>query len=406
MAEKKGIGHAYNVDFLNVVFAASSLFLFLSVVWMVWDDFDRDWKNTQRRFADLEYQVTQASKEQATRAIDKNKLAQLEAQRAAAEKNVAANQAKVDELQDKVDEVDIRLFRQQQTVNFTKANYDHDRYDFESARAAGASNAEAKGQAVAELEKRYTELTLELEKTLAEKAELQRQQSQFTGEVVRIEKEIETLKTEETRLDKRLAVLQPSLVKDYFRNAPLVDFLAPTIKVLQIITPNVVDDVNFVKVPKMDRCITCHLAIDRKGYEKYPQPFTTHPNLSTYIGSDSPHPMDQVGCTVCHEGMGQSVNFRDVSHTPANEEQELKWEPLGLSDAATRDDRSILRQVSQTGSFHPEGRKTECGLRHLRARGLLRLSQDARVREQQEARPDPHEDRFEADARLGEDVDS
>ena len=60
MAEKKGVGHAYNVDFLNVVFAASSLFLFLSVVWMVWDDFDRDWKNTQRRFAQLEYQVTQA----------------------------------------------------------------------------------------------------------------------------------------------------------------------------------------------------------------------------------------------------------------------------------------------------------------------------------------------------------
>ena len=49
MAEKKGVGHAYNVDFLNVVFAASSLFLFLSVIWMVWDDFDRDWKNTQRQ---------------------------------------------------------------------------------------------------------------------------------------------------------------------------------------------------------------------------------------------------------------------------------------------------------------------------------------------------------------------
>ena len=28
MANKKSVGHAYNVDFLNVVFAASSLFLF------------------------------------------------------------------------------------------------------------------------------------------------------------------------------------------------------------------------------------------------------------------------------------------------------------------------------------------------------------------------------------------
>ena len=74
MAEKKGIGHAYNVDFLNVVFAASSLFLFLSVVWMVWDDYDREWKNFQRRFASLEYQVTQLSIQKAARATDQKKL--------------------------------------------------------------------------------------------------------------------------------------------------------------------------------------------------------------------------------------------------------------------------------------------------------------------------------------------
>src|SRR2546421_9736023 len=66
MAEgKKGVGHAYNVDFLNVVFAASSLFLLLSVVWMVWDDYDREWKNIQRRFTRLEMQVTQAQLKQA-----------------------------------------------------------------------------------------------------------------------------------------------------------------------------------------------------------------------------------------------------------------------------------------------------------------------------------------------------
>src|SRR4029079_13572021 len=99
MAEKKGVGHAYNVDFLNVVFAASSVFLFLSVVWMVWDDYDREWKNTQRRFAQLEYQVTQAQLQQATRGVDRSKLQQLESQRQAAEKNVAANRQKVDDLQ-------------------------------------------------------------------------------------------------------------------------------------------------------------------------------------------------------------------------------------------------------------------------------------------------------------------
>src|SRR6202790_3373835 len=102
MAEKKSVGHAYNVDFLNVVFAASSLFLFLSVVWMVWDDYDREWKNTQRRFVQLETTVTQAQLAQAGRAVDKTKLQQLEAKQKAAEKNVSANQKKVDDLQAKL----------------------------------------------------------------------------------------------------------------------------------------------------------------------------------------------------------------------------------------------------------------------------------------------------------------
>ena len=109
MAEKKGIGHAYNVDFLNVVFAASSIFLLLSTVWMVWDDFDRDWKNTQRRFALLQYDVTKKQYQAEARKVDRARLQTLQAQRKAAEKNVSANQAKVDELQKKLDDIEIRL---------------------------------------------------------------------------------------------------------------------------------------------------------------------------------------------------------------------------------------------------------------------------------------------------------
>src|ERR1043166_3585240 len=111
MAEKKGVGHAYNVDFLNVVFAASSLFLFLSVVWMVWDDYDREWKQTQRHFNALEMQVTEAPRADAARKVDKNRMAQLEAQLKTAQQSIAANQKKVDELQRKLDDVNARQFR-------------------------------------------------------------------------------------------------------------------------------------------------------------------------------------------------------------------------------------------------------------------------------------------------------
>jgi len=328
MAEKKGVGHAYNVDFLNVVFAASSIFLFLSVIWMVWDDFDRDWKNTQRQFVQLETEVTRQMRDQAARGVDRNKIAQLEAQRKTSEQQIAANRAKVDELEAKLAEADKNLFRATLDYNYMKATYDQDRYDFETERQADAnSSATKRKQARAEEEaKRLADLNLAMEKATAEKAAVQAELGKYTGAAATAQKQIEELNAEQARLNKRLDVIAPSVTKDYFRNAPLLDFMAPTIKVQQIILPNVVDDVNFIRVPKMDRCQTCHLAIDKKGYENYPQPFKTHPDLATFLGGSSAHPIDKVGCTVCHEGMGQSVSFRDAAHMPSNEKQKEEWE--------------------------------------------------------------------------------
>jgi mono/diheme cytochrome c family protein len=160
----------------------------------------------------------------------------------------------------------------------------------------------------------------------AERAGIQKSLGQYTGQITAIGKQIEAMHTDETRLQKLVDAQAPSLTKDYFRNAPLLDFMAPTIKVQQLMLPTVVDDVNFTRVQKLDRCQTCHLGIDKKGFEKYPQPFTTHPNLSTYLGGESPHPIDRVGCTVCHEGMGQSVSFHGASHMPSTEKQKEEWE--------------------------------------------------------------------------------
>src|SRR5687768_12490020 len=148
MAEKKGVGHAYNVDFLNVVFAATSVFLFLSVVWMVWDDYDRDWKNTQRRFAQLEYEVTQAQLQRASSGVDRNRLQQLQAQQQASREKVAANQQVVDELREKIEDATNRLNRATTDYQMTKATWDQDRYAFEAARVAGDGDADELGQEV------------------------------------------------------------------------------------------------------------------------------------------------------------------------------------------------------------------------------------------------------------------
>src|SRR5687767_13238485 len=100
MAEKKAVGHAYNIDFLNVVFAASSIFLFISTIWMVWDDFDREWKNTQRQFTQLELEVTRQQLTQNQRSAERVKLPGLQQQLAAGQKAMEANRQRIDEIND------------------------------------------------------------------------------------------------------------------------------------------------------------------------------------------------------------------------------------------------------------------------------------------------------------------
>src|SRR5207253_2658470 len=106
------------------------------------------------------------------------------------------------------------------------------------------------------------------------------------------------------------------------RNAPVVDFVSPTVKISQVVLPRLKDDYFFNKVPRVDRCMTCHATIDKEGFEDFPQPYKTHPKLALMVGSNSKHPMEKVGCTVCHAGAPQSADFTLAAHTPRDPEQE------------------------------------------------------------------------------------
>ena len=326
MANKKSVGHAYNVDFLNVVFAASSLFLFFTTIWMVFDDFDREWKGYQRQFVLLEGYVTSLSLQAAQAGIDQEQLQQLNADRAAAEQRLAANGARVDELEGELAAVDADFYLANQEYNFLKADYDVERYAYEELREEHPEDAADLRPEIDAMYERWVALGLRVEELVARRDTLRAQIGEFTGGIADADDAIRELTAEATRLADRVAELQIDFVGDVLLNAPLLDFMAPSLIVQQTITPNVVDDVNFIRVPKMDRCASCHVAIDLEGYEEYPLPYTTHPNLDTYVGSASPHPLATTGCTVCHEGMGQSIGFVHASHTPGGDDQMHAWE--------------------------------------------------------------------------------
>lgn len=55
------------------------------------------------------------------------------------------------------------------------------------------------------------------------------------------------------------------------------------------------------------------------------EPLLAHPDLDLFVTVDSPHPMQRMGCTVCHEGNPQETDFVLAAHTPATHEIEEHW---------------------------------------------------------------------------------
>jgi mono/diheme cytochrome c family protein len=66
---------------------------------------------------------------------------------------------------------------------------------------------------------------------------------------------------------------------------------------------------------KVDRCVTCHVAIDDPRFPEAAQPLTTHPGDIL-----KHHPSDKFGCTICHQGQGRATMLPDahglVAHWP------------------------------------------------------------------------------------------
>ena len=51
---------------------------------------------------------------------------------------------------------------------------------------------------------------------------------------------------------------------------------------------------------RVDRCQTCHIAIDDPRFKDANQPLTTHPEIPG-------HKFETYGCTVCHDGQGRAI---------------------------------------------------------------------------------------------------
>ena len=69
--------------------------------------------------------------------------------------------------------------------------------------------------------------------------------------------------------------------------------------------------VRFEDINEADRCMSCHIGINRKESVSDEQPYASHSRRDVYLGN---HPPEQFGCVLCHEGQGRATISPEKAH--------------------------------------------------------------------------------------------
>ncbi|KAA3604862.1 MAG: hypothetical protein DWQ01_19835 [Planctomycetota bacterium] len=320
----------YNLSRMNLVFMLCSVGLMAIAVWMVVDDWDRVWKQHQRRFQELELNRAQeelAAMETPEFVAQKEQLEQ-EIQRL--ERELSDSEAYA-EAQAELSDAEARHYKADSGFKVAKAIYNWERFQFKQSfmstnDATPGSTLEDVDRSVLD-EKENILKTAQLEQEAAFRAltAAQEKLQAITQDRDAAEARLTELNREVNLVSGKILGLE-SNVFNALRDAPGLDFVAPTLTVRKQVLPNLRKDYNFKTVPRVDMCSTCHVGIDNANYAGAEVPLNAHPRLDLFLSPSSPHPIDSFGCTVCHEGAAETLDFSRAVHTPEDHDQEHQWE--------------------------------------------------------------------------------
>ncbi len=316
----------YSVSKTTIWFALASVVLTVSLVLMVAQDYGREWKKWQRRFVEFERKKVESDLKKSEESANSNKeLQALEQQLKEAQRKFDQHKSDYQKLIDQKAVVGIELTKVKSRFQDFKQFNDSYKFFLEESRARGEKGKiKDYEEKIGKVAPKLKQVQLDQEAVEKKDDDLDTQIQSFKADEKNLTKEINKFLRDQNVLKVKLAKLAPSPAKELL-NAPMVDFIAPSLQIQQVVLEDLHDDLYFAKAQKVDRCTTCHLAIDRNGFEDAPEPFRTHPNLDLFLSASSPHPLEKIGCTVCHGGSGQSLDFVHTAHTPKNEEQAKEW---------------------------------------------------------------------------------
>jgi len=374
MKPQEPIPHNYPMGKLNLIFALTSIALLLATGAMVFYDYVRGWKWFQLEFNRLQQDRIDAELTASLDAATKKQLAAFDREIKEGQVEIARNREQYLAAQKSLESWDGQHYAADQDYRFAKALLDAKRYELEASIVQHRHDRPVKQREYDELTARVDRLNLRLQQVTRDRDAARERLSRFMTRTTEIEERRKALLANIELLNKQRTMV--ALEKNnLILNAPMLDFVNPTLKIDQVVLDDLFIDMNYMSVPRVDRCQTCHRAIDRPGFESKKEaerlltdlrtkldknlvqpsrrvetetrvaqlqrivdgkndilnPFRTHPKLDTFVGSASPHPLLEYGCTVCHRGQDRATEFGRAGHTPMSRRMEKRWESAKVS---------------------------------------------------------------------------
>ncbi|MBL9087282.1 MAG: c-type cytochrome [Planctomycetia bacterium] len=255
---------------LSLWFLASSAVLVVVLLAMVATDFIRPWKSTQRDYftrlagvLDLRREREEA-RVKADESIRKQ-LDELAAKLVTAERTLAekANADKLALWTGEVAERDARMLTFDTQIKAIKGKYAERKYQYEIALHEHRGDAASIAATINRLGSEQERL-----ERLYRDAEVERKE--FLGKIDALEAPVRKLREDREKLLARVAAertaatgARDKVEADQWRNLPVLDIVARTIKVEKVVVKDVHEDLNFTTSPKVDMCMTCHRGIDQ-----------------------------------------------------------------------------------------------------------------------------------------------
>lgn len=311
MAGRLGLDPTEESKSFSALFVLMVALLLAGAVWAIWDDniSRRPWKQYQVEFDELAYNkfMHDAALEDARLAKDP-KYVKLTQQLDAARKELSsgATTAKLEDLQAQLKAAKVVSDDKDQVVRFTKSELTERWYDYNHAIQTNGDSKTYKD----DIDRLNARLVGEQATSDAAKAKVDAIKGQIEALNSQVETITEQLKVFTKKRDDFIDKADTYMIPVTFQGRVL--FRYPKIPKIEQTAIDDFDRNSFDEpVARVDRCQSCHVAEDKRGFEDAPEPFRTHSNYEEIILK---HPPDKLGCTPCHDGQGAALNSVALAH--------------------------------------------------------------------------------------------